>query len=295
MKIKEMFLETKPTISFEVFPPKNDYPIDTIFRTIDELKDLNPDFISVTYGAGGSSKNRTTEIASKIKNDYDIESIAHLTCITSDRESILSTLNELRANNIESILALRGDVPENYNHPFHYHHAVELINEINRFGDFSIGGAAYPEGHIETASRVEDLKHLKNKVDSGLDFLFTQLFFDNELFFQFKEKLELLNINIPVIAGIFPVVNLNQIRRVQELTQSHLPQKFLRMINRYEHNPEALKEAGVAYATDQIIDLLSSGVDGIHIYTMNRPDNTRKIMESIKTIRGALINSREVI
>jgi methylenetetrahydrofolate reductase (NADPH) len=295
MKIKDMFLKTRPTISFEVFPPKSTYSLDSIFKTIDELKDLDPDFISVTYGAGGSEANLTTEIASRIKNEYNIESIAHLTCITSDRESIIKNLADLKANNIENILALRGDVPAGYDKPFHYQNAVQLIEEIKRFDDFSIGGAAYPEGHLEAINHVSDLKYLKTKVDCGLDFLITQLFFDNEIFYQFKEKLELLNIDIPVIAGIFPVVNLNQIRRVQEMTQSHLPKKFLNIINRYEHNPEALKEAGIAYATDQIIDLLSSGVDGIHIYTMNKPNNTRKIMESIKTIRSALNNPSEKV
>lgn len=294
MKIKEMFQTTRPTISFEIFPPKSHYPLDTVFQTINDLKDLSPDFISVTYGAGGNGDNRTLEIASRIKREYGIESIAHLTCITSDKANILKTLNELENGGIENILALRGDIPEGFDHPTHYRHAKQLIEDIQRNGHFSTGGAAYPEGHIESPSRVDDLKHLKEKVDAGLDFLITQLFFDNELFYDFKEKLELLDINIPIIAGIFPVVNLNQIRRVQQLTQSHLPAKFLRILNRYEHNPQALKEAGVAYATDQIIDLLSAGIDGIHIYTMNRPDNTRKIMESIQTIRQTL-NHKEAL
>lgn len=294
MKIKDMFQTTRPTISFEIFPPKNHYPLDTVFETIDNLKDLSPDFISVTYGAGGSESNRTLEIASRIKREYGIESISHLTCITADPAGINETLQSLQDGGIENILALRGDIPEGHDRPLHYRHASQLVEEISRFGGFSTGGAAYPEGHLEADSRVNDIRYLKEKVDAGLDYLITQLFFDNELFYDFKERLEIIGINIPVIAGIFPVVNLNQIRRVQQLTQCRLPAKFLRILNRYEHNPQALKEAGVAYATDQIIDLLSAGVDGIHIYTMNRADNTRKIMESIGIIRDTL-NHREAL
>jgi methylenetetrahydrofolate reductase (NADPH) len=292
MKIRDMFKEKKPTISFEVFPPKSNFPIETIYDTIESLKDLNPDFISVTYGAGGTSANYTAEIASKIKNDYNIESIAHLTCISSSQKTIMKTLQTLHENNIENVLALRGDVPVNLLNDEtwqpKYNYANELIDDIHKFGDFSIGGAAYPEGHIEANNKIQELKYLKSKVDTGLDFLITQLFFDNELFYQFKENLELLDIKVPVIAGIFPVVNLNQIRRVQEMTKANLPPKFMRILNKYEHNPEALAEAGIAYAIDQIIDLLSSGVDGIHIYTMNRPENARKIMENIQTIRSTL-------
>ncbi|MEA3422315.1 MAG: methylenetetrahydrofolate reductase [NAD(P)H] [Bacillota bacterium] len=292
MKIRDMFKEKKPTISFEVFPPKSDFPIETIYDTIGSLKDLNPDFISVTYGAGGTSANHTAEIASRIKNDYEIESIAHLTCISSSKKNVLKTLQTLRENNIENVLALRGDIPINLLSDEawqpKYNYANELIDDIHKFGGFSIGGAAYPEGHIEANNKIQELRHLKSKVDTGLDFLITQLFFDNELFYQFKENLELLDIKVPIIAGIFPVVNLKQIRRVQEMTKANLPPKFMRILNKYEHNPEALSEAGIAYAIDQIIDLLSSGVDGIHIYTMNRPENARKIMKNIQTIRSTL-------
>jgi methylenetetrahydrofolate reductase (NADPH) len=292
MKIRDMLLEKNPTVSFEIFPPKRDYPIETIHKTIDELKDLKPDFISVTYGAAGSTQSHTVEIASKIKNEFNIEAIAHLTCVTSTPEEIQQVLKDLRANNIENILALRGDIPESMqkdpNFKPAYHYASDLIRDIHAEGDFSIGGACYPEGHVESVNKLDDIKYLKQKTDEGLDFLVTQLFFDNEMFYQFQEKLELLDIQTPVIAGIFPCVNVRQIKRIQELSGCNFPPKFMRILNRYEHSPKALQEAGVAYAVDQIIDLLSSGVDGIHIYTMNKPDITRKIMRNINHVRASL-------
>ncbi len=292
MKIRDMLEAKRPTVSFEVFPPKRDYPIETIHDTINGLKDLRPDFISVTYGAAGSTQNHTVEIASKIKNEFGIETLAHLTCVTSTREQIKRVLHELRENQIENVLALRGDIPESYlkNPDFtpQYHYASELIREIHADGDWSIGGACYPEGHIESKNKLNDIKFLKQKTDEGLDFLVTQLFFDNEMFYQFQEKLELLDIQTPVIAGIFPFVNIRQIKRIQEISGCNLPPKFLRILERYEHSPKALQEAGIAYAVDQIIDLLSSGVDGIHIYTMNKPEVTRRIMRSINHVRTTL-------
>ncbi len=292
MKIRDMLLERKPTVSFEVFPPKRDYPIETIHDTIKELKDLHPDFISVTYGAAGSTQNHTVEIASKIKNEFGIETLAHLTCVTSTRDQIKRVLHELRENQIENVLALRGDIPETYlknpNFTPQYHYASELIREIHADGDWSIGGACYPEGHVESKNKLDDIKFLKQKTDEGLDFLVTQLFFDNEMFYQFQEKLELLDIQTPVIAGIFPFVNIRQIKRIQEISGCNLPPKFLRILDRYEHSPKALQEAGIAYAVDQIIDLLSSGVDGIHIYTMNKPEVTKRIMRSINHVRSTL-------
>ncbi len=292
MKIRDMLQEKETTVSFEVFPPKRDYPIETIHDTIKELKDLKPDFISVTYGAAGSTQSHTVEIASKIKNEFDIEAIAHLTCVTSTKQEIYEVLKQLRANNIENVLALRGDLPESLvgNPKFQpaYHYASELIRDIHAEGDWSIGGACYPEGHIESANKLEDLKHLKRKTEEGLDFLVTQLFFDNEMFYQFQEKLDLLDIQTPVIAGVFPFVNIRQIKRIQEISGCNLPPKFMRILERYEHSPEALKEAGIAYAVNQIIDLVSSGVDGIHIYTMNRPDITRRIMKNINQVRQTL-------
>ncbi|QEK12874.1 methylenetetrahydrofolate reductase [NAD(P)H] [Crassaminicella thermophila] len=292
MLIKDFYKNKKPIISFEIFPPKKDGPIETIYNTIDNLKDLKPDFISVTYGAGGSTTKKTVEIASIIKNKYNIEALAHLTCVTSTKQEIENILNQLKDNNIENILALRGDFPNDpdfeFPDPLHYEYAKDLIGHIHSNSNFSVGAAAYPEGHIECTNLDKDIYYLKEKVNSGVDFLITQLFFDNEIFYKFKEKLDKENINIPISAGILPVINKNQINHILSLCGCHLPKKFIRIIEKYEYKPEALKEAGIAYAIEQIVDLLSWGIDGIHIYTMNRPKTTRKIVESISTIRNVL-------
>jgi methylenetetrahydrofolate reductase (NADPH) len=293
-----MYIKRKPVISFEVFPPKKDYPIETIYNTVEQLKDLNPDFISVTYGAGGSIKDRTLEIASMIKNKYGIESLAHLTCITSTKNEIEDLLKSFQKNNITNILALRGDLPSDpdfeFPNPLHYEYAKDLITHVKNFKAFSIGAAAYPEGHIDCSSLDSDIALLKQKIEGGTDYLITQLFFDNELFYTFKEKLEAQNINIPVSAGIMPVLNKKQIQRIVSLCGVNLPKKFIRIMDRYEHNPEALKDAGIAYATEQIIDLLSSGIDGIHLYTMNRPQTTKKIIENISSIKDILKENHKI-
>lgn len=289
MKIKDLFKKNKTLLSFEIFPPKKDYSIDTIYRTIEELKDLEPDYISVTYGAGGTSRDRTVEIASKIKNEYNIEALAHFTCISSTPKEIDDIIGALKKNNINNILALRGDRPEDSSEDTplgEYTYARDLIEQINRTkGDFSIGAACYPEGHMECSNRIQDIKHLKEKVNSGVDFLITQLFFDNELFYRFMEELDLAGIDVPVSAGIMPVLNAKQIFRIQKLSGCSIPPKFKRILDKYEHNPEALKEAGQAYALEQIIDLMAWGIDGIHLYTMNKSETARKIAENIKTIR----------
>lgn len=289
MQIKNLFDTDKTLLSFEIFPPKKSYSIETVFNTIDELKDLEPDFISVTYGAGGTSKDRTVEIASKIKNEYGIETLAHLTCISSTKEEIKGMLKSLEGNRIENILALRGDIPENpdfeFPKPLQYQYAKDLVTYIKETGRYSIGAACYPEGHLECSDKVQDIKYLKEKVEKGVDFLITQLFFDNELFYRFMEKLDLAGINIPVSAGIMPVLNSKQILRIQKLSGCSLPPKFKRILEKYEHNPQALKEAGEAYALEQIIDLMAWGIDGIHLYTMNKSETARKIAQNIKTIR----------
>jgi methylenetetrahydrofolate reductase (NADPH) len=289
MRIRELFDKNKTVVSLEVFPPKIDSPIESVFNTIEELKDLKPDYISVTYGAGGQAKGRTVEIASKIKNQYGIESLAHLTCIASTKDEIQRVFDELRENNIENILALRGDIPENpdfrFPDPLHYAHASDLIKEIREQGDFCIGGACYPEGHVDCTSKIKDIKYLKEKVAAGAEYLITQLFFDNEMFYRFMELLDLADINVPVSAGIMPVLNKRQIIRITQLSGCDLPPKFKRIIDRYEHNPEALKEAGEAYAIEQIIDLMAWGVRGIHLYTMNKPDTARRIINNIENIR----------
>jgi len=294
MLIRDKFKNKNPLISFEIFPPKREYPIETIYNTIDALNDMKPDFISVTYGAGGSTKDTTVDIASLIKNKYNLSALAHLTCLTSTKDEIEDILNSLKANGVRNILALRGDYPEgagpDYTGPNHYKYAKDLIAHIKKNDDFCIGAACYPEKHLECESLDKDLFYLKEKVDSGVDFLITQLFFDNETFYRFKEKTDKLNIKVPIIAGILPVLNKNQVEKIVSLTGCGLPKKFLKILEKYEHKPEALREAGIAYAIAQIVELLSWGIDGIHVYTMNRPKTTRKIIESIEAIRGVLTN-----
>ena len=289
MKISDLYKQKKTVISLEVFPPKLDSPVETVFKTLEELSDINPDFISVTYGAGGKAKDRTVEIASKIKNEYHIESLAHLTCISATKKQINDVFGEMRKNNIENILAMRGDIPEDpdfeFPNPLQYEHAADLIHEVKSEGDFCIGAACYPEGHVDCESKVQDVKYLREKVSMGADFLISQLFFDNELFYRFMEEIDLAGINIPVSAGIMPVLNKNQIVRITKLAGCQLPPKFKRILDRYENNPAALKEAGEAYAIEQIIDLMAWGVRGIHLYTMNKPDTAKRIIGNIENIR----------
>lgn len=294
MKIKELFKKS-PVISLEIFPPKPEAPIDTIYNTIDALSDLKPEFISVTYGAGGSSKSHTVQIADIIKNKYGIEALAHLTCVSSTAVEIEDILQRLQASNIENVLALRGDKPQDSSctaaQEPKYKYAKDLIAHVKSFGNFSIGAACYPEVHVEAKDSISDLLNLKAKVKSGADFLITQLFLDNNYFYDFKEKLDLIEVNIPVSAGIMPVINKKQIERITGLCGTSIPVKFKRILAKYENNPEALKEAGIAYATEQIIDLLSSGVDGIHLYTMNKPEVARKIIDQISNIRSYFENA----
>lgn len=290
MLINDLYAEKETVISFEIFPPKKDSPIETIYRTIDELRDLRPDFISVTYGSGGGSRDRTVEIASLVKNKYLTECLAHLTCITSTPEDSENTLNQLMKNGIQNVLALRGDIPNEFKKTsdMPYLYAKDLIKTINKQSGFCVGAAAYPEGHISCENMDRDIEHLKEKVDAGVDFLITQLFFDNELFYNFREKVRKKGIAIPISAGIMPVLNKNQINRIIELSGAALPIKFKRVMNKYENNPEALREAGIAYATEQIIDLMSADIDGIHLYTMNKAEVARKIVNNITEIRSAI-------
>ncbi len=293
MYIKDLFAnKTHPLLSFEIFPPKKDSPIDTIFTTIDALKDLNPDFISVTYGAGGSNKDRTVEIAALIKHQYGIESLAHLTCISSTKDEIENILTILKKNKIENILALRGDLPQDPNFkfptPLHYHYASDLVYHLKQKNDYSIGAACYPEGHIECSNIDKDINYLKTKVNAGVDFLITQLFFDNEQLYTFLDKIKKADIKIPIIAGIMPLLSKKQIEHCMTLSKATLPRKFTRILEKHGDNPAVLSEAGIAYATDQISDLLSWGVQGIHLYTMNRPDIARRIVENTSTLRSLI-------
>lgn len=290
MYIKNIFTSKKSAaLSFEIFPPKKDSPIETIYKTIDGLKTLNPDFISVTYGAGGSSKDRTVEIASLIKRKYGIESLAHLTCISSTKDEIENIVTMLQENKIENVLALRGDLPQDPNFvfptPLHYHYASDLVYQLKQKNLFSIGGACYPEGHIECSSMEKDINYLKIKVEAGVDFLITQLFFDNEKLYSFLDKIRKAGINVPVTAGIMPMLSKKQIERCLTLSKTSLPPRFTRILEKYGDDAQVLTEAGIAYATEQIIDLLAWGIDGIHIYTMNRPEIAHRIVSNISDFR----------
>lgn len=296
MNIRNLFDKKEVVFSFEIFPPKQESKIDTIYNTLEELKGLNPDFISVTYGAGGSlSKNMTCEISSIVKNKYKIEPLAHLTCINSNKNRVDAILENLKQSGVDNILALRGDIPEDYKGCNEFEYASDLIRHIKQRNDFNIVGACYPEGHLDSKSLEEDLMNLKKKQEAGATHLISQLFFDNEYFYNFLEKKDKYNIDIPIQAGIMPVVNTKQINRIVSLCGANLPKKFIKIMNKYEFNPEALRDAGIAYATEQIIDLISSGVDGIHLYTMNNSYVAKKISTSIFSILDTINNCERAI
>ena len=287
MKIGDIFKNKVLTTSFEVFPPNDKVGLDQVYNCLDILTLENPDFISVTYGAGGNTKGRTVEIAERIKSQNNVESLAHFTCIGSKKEEIDRVLNELEKNNIENILALRGDYPIDRDlEPGDFNYAKDLIKYIReKKGDkFSIGAAYYVEGHRETNDLL-DLFHLKEKVDTGVDFLISQIFLDNEFFYSFRDKLEKLQIDKPLVAGIMPVTNAKQIKKITSLCSCTIPKKFLKILEKYEDNPAALKEAGLAYAIEQIIDLVASDINGINIYTMNKPETAKKIIDATGIIR----------
>ena len=281
--------QKRAVFSFEIFPPKRDMPIDTVYRTLDDLTDLAPDFISVTCGAGGSadgSNRRTIEVASAIQNKYHREGIAHLPCIHFTRADVLSMLDELEKNGVRKILALRGDRVPDLTPKDDFAHASDLVAFIRAHAKdrFQIFAACYPEGHTEARDLDSDIQNLRKKVDAGVDRLISQLFFDNEYFYEFLDKARKAGITVPVEAGIMPVTNKKQIERMVTLCGATLPRKFQRVLAKYESQPEALREAGIAFATEQIVDLLAHGVDGIHLYTMNNPYVARKISESIRTL-----------
>ncbi len=283
MKTCDIFKQ-KTTLSFEVFPPKSDTPIDSIYSTIDGLAPLKPDFISVTYGAGGSGSNATIGICEMIKEKYGIEPVAHLACINLTREKVLFELAQMRAAGIENILALRGDINPNVPPHEDFRYAAELIELIKESGDFNILGACYPEGHLEAPNMVEDIRHLKEKVDAGCSQLISQLFFDNEDFYAFREKAAIAGIDVPIEAGIMPVTNPKTIARMATLCHAKLPKKFLTIMSKYENDPIAMRDAGIAYAVSQIVDLIANDVDGIHLYTMNNPYIATKICSAVQSL-----------
>ncbi|WP_296619985.1 methylenetetrahydrofolate reductase [NAD(P)H] [Marivirga sp.] len=284
MKTSDLF-KTKRVLSFEIFPPKRTDSVNTIYDTVNELKGLNPDFISVTFGAGGSENSTDTlKIASDVKNNYGIESVAHLPCINLTKGEVLKVLEDFKGASIENILALRGDINTDFTPKKDFKYASDLISFIKENGDFNIIGACYPEGHSECPTIIEDIRNLKSKVDAGANQLITQLFFDNKYFYSFWENATVAGIKVPIEAGIMPVVNKKQIERMVTLCGVNLPKKFLSIMDRYENNPIAMRDAGIAYAIEQIVDLMSQGVDGIHLYTMNNPYIAHRIYEAIKTL-----------
>ena len=285
MKISDILKKNKVNISFEVFPPKEWSKIETTKAVVREMAKSKPAFMSVTYGAAGTTSGFTTEIAAEIKNN-GVTPLSHLTCLTSTKYKINRVFTELEENGIENILALRGDIPQGFVFPDeqHFHYAYELVNTIKEHGDFCIGGACYPEIHPESANRVEDFQHLKEKVDCGIDFLTTQMFFDNEIFYRFMENCAIKGIDVPLIAGVMPITNANQIKRSVELSGCAFPKKFMKILERFGENPKAMKQAGIIYATEQIIDLMANGQNNIHIYTMNKPEVAESIMKGLSEI-----------
>ena len=285
MKIIDIIKSEKPTLSMEVFPPKTTDNFEVVRIATEKIAAQSPDFMSVTYGAGGGTSRFTADIAGNIQDKYDVPVLAHLTCVSSSKEQIHAQLELLKSKGIENILALRGDMPEGMEKEhLDYHFAAELIREIKEYGGFCIGGACYPESHPESATSFDDMKHLKEKVDAGCEFLTTQMFFDNNLLYNFIYRARNAGINVPVVAGIMPVTNPKSIKRICRISGSALPQRFVRIVDRYGDNPEAMKQAGIAYATEQIIDLYANGVRAVHVYSMNKPDVAQKIMENISAI-----------
>ena len=281
MKILDMYKKDKTILSFEVFPPKKTSPIESVYGVLEELCALNPAYVSVTYGAGGTASDNTCAIASRIKNEYKVESLAHITCVNSTKPEVESVLEQFKEHNINNVLALRGDVVPDVPPKTDFKYASELTKFIKNYGGFNIAGACYPEVHPQAEDEISDIINLKKKVDAGAEFLISQLFYDNNSFYDFTKRCRLAGINVPIEAGIMPVINKNQIQRMVTLCGASLPAKFTRIMNRYGDNPEAMRDAGIAYAVDQCVDLIANGVSGIHLYTMNNPYVARRITEAV--------------
>ena len=284
MRITELLKQPAPTLSLEVFPPKTSEKYEETAAAAKAIARLKPAFMSVTYGAGGGTSAFTTQIAAEIQRDLGVTTLAHLTCVSSDRAHVAHMLRLYRENGIENILALRGDLPADGKRSPDYAHAIDLIRDIRAQGDFCLGGACYPEGHIECAHKREDLDHLKEKVDAGLDFLTTQMFFNNDVFYNFLYRARERGILIPVIAGIMPITSPRQLQRSAAMSGTDVPQRFRAIVDFFGESPAAMKQAGIIYATEQIIDLLANGIRHIHVYTMNKPDVARGIMQSLSSI-----------
>ena len=291
MKIIDIIKADKPSLSFEVFPPKTSDNFESVMAATTEIAKLSPSFMSVTYGAGGGTSQYTLDIAKHINEEYGVPTLAHLTCVSSTKETVKDMINKIISAGIENVMALRGDIPADKlnedRSKWTYHHAIDLVRELRNCGaDFCIGGACYPEIHPESATQSEDIKYLKEKVDAGCDFLTTQMFFDNNLLYNFLYKIREAGITVPIIPGIMPITNGNQIERALKLSGSFIPQRFKSLVDKFGSDPEAMKQAGIAYATDQIIDLYANGITNVHVYSMNKPDVAEKIQANISAILG---------
>ncbi len=291
MKLSELLKSDKLSLSFEVFPPKTDTAFDSVKHATEEIAKLHPSFMSVTYGAGGGTSRYTLEIAKNIKDNLGVPTLAHLTCVSSTSQTVRQKIEDMKAAGIENIMALRGDLtPELENSDrssWTYRHAVDLIRDIKQIDDnFCIGGACYPEIHPESENQAQDIRHLKEKVDAGCSFLTTQMFFDNNLLYNFLYKIREAGITVPVIPGIMPITNANQVERAIKLSGSFMPQRYKGLVDKFGSNPDAMKQAGIAYATDQIIDLFANGITNVHVYSMNKPEVAAKIMSNLSDILG---------
>ena len=286
MKIIDILRLDRPTLSFEVFPPKTMDNYASVEKATTEIAGLKPDYMSITYGAGGGTSDHTVNIAANILETYGVPVVAHLTCASSTKDKVQGVLRQLKERHIENVLALRGDIPENADFPLpnQYKYASELVAEIRESGDFCIGGACYPEGHVEAANQKEDILNLKKKVEAGCDYLVTQMFFDNNILYSFLYRLREQGITVPVVAGIMPVTNGKQIKRITSLSGTYLPARFKAIVDRFGDDSAAMKQAGIAYATEQIIDLIANGVNGIHVYSMNKPEVARAIQDNLSQI-----------
>ena len=289
MKIKDILLKDTYTLSFEVFPPKTETTFDSVKLATEEIAKLKPSFMSVTYGAGGGTSKYTLDIAKNILKEYGVPTLAHLTCVSSTKQTVKSRIEDIKASGIKNVMALRGDIPKELENAdrsnWNYKYAVDLIREIKEScPDFCVGGACYPEIHPESKSQVDDIKYLKEKVDAGCDFLTTQMFFDNNLLYNFLYKIREAGITVPVMPGIMPITNANQVERAVKLSGSFMPWRFKCLVDKFGSNPNAMKQAGIIYATDQIIDLFASGIKNVHVYSMNKPDVAEKILQNVSSI-----------
>jgi methylenetetrahydrofolate reductase (NADPH) len=284
MNIPDILNGKKYSLSFEIFPPKKDAPFEPIMKTVKRLAAQRPSFISVTYGAGGGANQNTAKVASFVQQECGVTALAHLTCLTSTREKIKEEVASLKENGIKNILALRGDMPQGMESPRNYAHAIDLIRDLKEIEGFSIGGACYPECHPDCSHLSVDIGYLKEKVDAGLDFMTTQMFFDNNIFYRYLYKLREKGISIPVIAGVMPVTNGQQIARICQISGTYLPSRFKTIVDKFGDNPAQMMDAGIAYATEQIIDLYANGIKAVHVYTMNKPEIAERIRANLANI-----------